>query len=345
LDGLIYRPNLNYYGSDELTVLVDDLGNTETDAQGNPTGTPLTDVAVVPIEVVLPPVARDDSADTPEDTPVDIHVTDNDYDSNGIIDPETVQIVAGSGPDHGTLEVNTGIVTYRPSPNYSGTDSFRYTVRNEKGFVSNEALVTITVEEVPDYHNALNPADVNHSGTVSPIDALIDINRLNGYGFELPPDPIAPDTPEYYYDVNGDGSLTASDILIIINELNRQSASGGEGEGASAAQAGPTALPAAGSLLAVPDYSLGSVPEALSAEAADPLQVTTLHRARSARRTPPALPQRAAAAALAFEAIGGDVLTDSSWDEVLGAIAEDIGGAGSDHRIEDLALNELGIGD
>lgn len=75
-----------------------------------------------------PPVANDDSANTDEDTPVDIDVVGNDVDSDGVIDP------------------TTGVVTYTPDTGYVGSDSFTYTVQDDDGAVSNEATVLITVD-------------------------------------------------------------------------------------------------------------------------------------------------------------------------------------------------------
>ena len=63
--------------------------------------------------------------------------------------------------------------------------------------------------------------DVNADGFITPIDALIIINRLNVQGSgALDPTPNAPNTPQPFYDVNGDGDITPIDALIVINRLN-----------------------------------------------------------------------------------------------------------------------------
>ena len=89
------------------------------------------------------PVAGDDTAITPVDTPIDIPVLANDTD-DGVLDPATVTV--GTAPTNGTTTVDggTGIITYTPNPGFSGTDSFTYTVADTVGFVSNEATVTVT---------------------------------------------------------------------------------------------------------------------------------------------------------------------------------------------------------
>jgi hypothetical protein len=180
------------------------------------------------VRVLATPVAVDDLVTTKEDVPIDIAVYENDIDADGEVLPSTVRLVAGSGPNFGSVVLDNGVFTYTPSANYFGTDSFRYTIRDNDGFFSNEALVTITIVEVRDYHNAAMPGDVNNSGAVSPVDVLILINYINQVGFELPPDPIPPETPQFYYDVDGDGAVTPRDVIAIINILNQTSQ--GEGE-------------------------------------------------------------------------------------------------------------------
>jgi hypothetical protein len=175
------------------------------------------------------PLAVDDTIATDEDVPIEIPVLYNDLGSGQVLDSDTLALVAGSGPAHGLATIGNGLVTYSPAVNFVGTDSFRYTVRDVAGFLSGEATVTVTVAAVPDYQNRLFPEDVNHSGSVSPIDVLILINYINDAGSTLPPDPIPPDTPEFYYDVDGNGIVTPRDVLLIINYINARRPSG-EGE-------------------------------------------------------------------------------------------------------------------
>jgi Dockerin type I domain len=76
------------------------------------------------------------------------------------------------------------------------------------------------------WQNSLNRFDVNRSGEVSPIDALLIINELNARGsrslvgsnFVPPP----------FVDVNGDSTLSPIDVLLVINFLNARA--NGEGE-------------------------------------------------------------------------------------------------------------------
>ncbi len=180
--------------------------------------------------VLSAPVAVDDIVTTDEDVPLEIAVYVNDTDADGTPVPNTVALVPGSGPTSGTIILDKGVFTYTPPANFFGSDSFRYIIRDDDGFFSNEATVSITVKEVADYHNAAVRGDVNNSGGVSPQDVLITINYINAVGFDLPPDPIPPARPLYFYDVDGDGAVTPNDVIEIINILNDAARGSGEGE-------------------------------------------------------------------------------------------------------------------
>jgi len=87
------------------------------------------------------------------------------------------------------------------------------------------------------FTNSRDKADVDNDGFVSPIDALLIINRLNSGDTTLSSSPFA-HAP--FVDVNGDGSCAPIDALMVINYLNAQSGSStpaGEGEGDASADA------------------------------------------------------------------------------------------------------------
>ena len=89
------------------------------------------------------------------------------------------------------------------------------------------------------WQNFRNHHDVTADGTVSPLDALHVINRLNVDGGGS----LDGEGPEdsTYYDVNGDNSVSPMDALLVINFLNRQNGSG-EGEGEAALGLSPPTL-------------------------------------------------------------------------------------------------------
>jgi cytochrome c peroxidase len=116
-----------------------------------PTQTTLT--ATVTFLPDTAPVANNDSSTTNMNTAAVITVLANDTDAEGNIIPSSVAV--GTVPAHGTAVVNpaTGAVTYTPTLNYFGPDSFTYTVGDAAGNTSNVATVSVTVNGVIDTIN------------------------------------------------------------------------------------------------------------------------------------------------------------------------------------------------
>jgi VCBS repeat-containing protein len=138
-----YAPNANFNGGDSFTYQVDDgAGGTATAA-----------VTLVIEAVNDAPSAADASATTNEEVAVEIVLTANDVDSEGL-----TFTVAG-GPANGTLTQNGDRVTYTPAPDFFGTDSFTF-VANDGLLDGNLATVTITVAPINDAPTA-SDASVN----------------------------------------------------------------------------------------------------------------------------------------------------------------------------------------
>ncbi len=79
------------------------------------------------------------------------------------------------------------------------------------------------------WQNLRNRFDVTANGVITGLDAVTIINRLNLQGPAILPlpggtvptdDPMVPLYPAPFYDVNGDGRVTAADALLVIAELN-----------------------------------------------------------------------------------------------------------------------------
>ena len=81
------------------------------------------------------------------------------------------------------------------------------------------------------WRHPVEPLDVNDDGAISPIDALLVINRLNIQPRSTAPlpTPTLALHPAPYVDVSGDNRVSPLDALLVINYLNRRS-SRGEGE-------------------------------------------------------------------------------------------------------------------
>lgn len=105
-------------------------------------GDPVTVTIQIPN---LVPVAVDDTKTTTEDTAVTISVRANDTDANS----DTLAIVGATQGTYGLVEWTETGITYTPDPNWSGTDTFEYTI--DDGFGGRAtAVVTITTDPVND---------------------------------------------------------------------------------------------------------------------------------------------------------------------------------------------------
>jgi VCBS repeat-containing protein len=129
-----YTPDGNYAGSDVFSYTV-------IDAQG---GTDNASVTVTVNPVNDPPVAADDSGyATSEDLPVTIDVLANDTD----VDGDALAVNSVSQGTNGTVTNNGTNVTYTPDPDFSGADSFTYTISDGNGGIDT-ASVSATVDPV-----------------------------------------------------------------------------------------------------------------------------------------------------------------------------------------------------
>ncbi len=131
-----YEPNNNYHGSDQFKYLVSDDKNKPSNE---------ATVSINVRSVNDAPVANGDKADTGEDIAVEIDVLFNDKDIDGVLIPASVKI--SKSPANGTTNINTGTgaITYTPATNYNGPDTLSYTVEDDSGDVSNEAVVALTI--------------------------------------------------------------------------------------------------------------------------------------------------------------------------------------------------------
>ncbi len=142
---LTYTPDASFRGLDSICVIVCDNGNPS-----------LCDTATVRINVLpvnRPPDAVNNTYTINEDSTFTANIRNNDTDPdypNG----DTLTISQLTNPVHGTVTVSsTGIITYTPTLNYNGVDSFRY-VACDKGIpapvLCDTATVIITILPVND---------------------------------------------------------------------------------------------------------------------------------------------------------------------------------------------------
>lgn len=146
LGNVTFTPADDFSGQVSLSYTVEDeAGKTSNSAAINIT------VNAPPANVA--PVANNDNATTPADTPVTINVVANDTDSDGTINVSTVDlntsqngIQKNRNTPQGKYTVNpSGVVTFDPKKNFSGATSLTYQVNDNDGATSNIAQVTVTI--------------------------------------------------------------------------------------------------------------------------------------------------------------------------------------------------------
>jgi hypothetical protein len=151
---------------------------------------PPVDPAAMPISAVTPvilacsdtaggntpPVARADSASTPQDVAVVIAVLANDTD----IDGNALTVTAATQPANGTVVINLdNSVTYAPNAGFSGTNSFTYTVSD--GLATATGTVTVTVLPAGNVAPvAVNDVATTAEETVVTIAVLANDSDANG---------------------------------------------------------------------------------------------------------------------------------------------------------------------
>ena len=114
-----------------------------------------------------PPVAINDTVNTPEGTPVTIQVLANDYDPDG--DPLAVSDIVGD-PQHGTSLISQSTrIIYTPQSSYVGEDSFRYEIHDGRGG-RDSATVYVTITSVPPVNS--KPIARNDSANVTQGEAV-----------------------------------------------------------------------------------------------------------------------------------------------------------------------------
>ncbi|MGV0644287.1 Ig-like domain-containing protein [Mycolicibacterium sp. XJ2546] len=137
-DGTItYTPDADYRGIDTFTYGLYD-------------GTDTSSIARVTITVHQAPlVANDDDVVTDEDTPVLIDFLANDSDPTG----DTITGITIEYDGDGAIDLRDPerfTITYIPRPDFFGTDTITYYLRDADGRASDVATVTITVNPVND---------------------------------------------------------------------------------------------------------------------------------------------------------------------------------------------------
>ena len=147
------------------------------------------------------PVASNDSVLAGKNLPTTINVLANDTNSDGTLVPSAVTVV--DAPSHGSASVNTttGVVTYTPTKNYVGPDSFTYTVRDNNNNVSGTATVSINVGKL-----TLTSADEAFVGDLNAIGA-VEVDGAGGADYLSGSNNPATAGADIFYGGNGNDVL------------------------------------------------------------------------------------------------------------------------------------------
>jgi hypothetical protein len=103
-------------------------------------------ISSITLTAIAQPVANNQSRTTPEDTATNLVLTASDSDSTNL----TYAIV--SNPAHGSLGAlnpTTGAVTYTPTTNYNGADSFTFTAFDGSLYSTGTVSLTVTAAVAP----------------------------------------------------------------------------------------------------------------------------------------------------------------------------------------------------
>ena len=207
-EGVLYSPNLHWHGTDSFSYQVQDEYGLWTE---------ITSCQITVTDVNDLPVAVDDSAVGFQAFPLNVDVLANDYEvePDGTIAASGITITAQ--PVGGTLSIDlgAGVVVYTGGSGFVGTDSFKYTVTDDDGGVSNEAVAVLTILEDCNYNQVWDTEDISTgystdcNATGVPDECELDGNDCDASGF---PDECDPDC-------NANGRPDECDLTELENMM------------------------------------------------------------------------------------------------------------------------------
>jgi hypothetical protein len=212
------------------------IGDLPTPVPPTPTPTP-TPVAN------RAPVAMDDPAIIDEDTRAYINVLANDSDPDG--DALSISGYDTLSAKGGTVScASTGVCTYNPPTNFDGTDSFNYTVSDDKGH-SDTGNVTVKVNPVNDRPIAVDDSASTSAGTSVSLNVLANdsdpdgdtliISDYDTYGREMgtvrctgagictytPPEVNFTGRDDFAYTISdGNGETDTGTVVVMVYRVN-----------------------------------------------------------------------------------------------------------------------------
>jgi hypothetical protein len=169
--GLTYKPDANYCNfpggapSDDFTYTLNGSSDPKQTATASMTVDCVND----------PPVAHDDNPTVSEDASASsIDLLANDID----VDGDPITIISKTDPAHGAGQITVGGtgLTYQPSANYCGPDSFTYTING-----GSTATISITVDcSAPPVANDDHPVAIAQNAAATSVNVLSNDTDSDG---------------------------------------------------------------------------------------------------------------------------------------------------------------------
>jgi hypothetical protein len=169
---ITYTSNLNYYGTDTLTYQVNDnMGAVSNEATITINIAPIADA----------PIVENDTVTTTKNKAAKIAVLENDSDpDNSTLSYGDITLV--SMPANGTVKIDTDSILYTPTADFTGQDTFDYSISNVSGNVSKNASVAITINDdtptAPTPVEPTQPATSQDSGGGGSVSLLMYLSLL-----------------------------------------------------------------------------------------------------------------------------------------------------------------------
>jgi Bacterial Ig domain/FG-GAP-like repeat len=130
-----------------------------------------------PLTIDQNPVAVGDTVAITKGDSLDWDVLANDTDADGVLDRSSLTIV--DPPLHGISRINpaSNTIIYQPDDGFSGSDSLKYSVRDDLGVLSDTATLAITVQSPP---VASNDAATTFSDRSVTLDVIANDSSAGG---------------------------------------------------------------------------------------------------------------------------------------------------------------------
>jgi predicted outer membrane repeat protein len=215
-NGGFTRTMVPQYGSSAIDTGLDSFcPNVDQRGLSRPQG-PHCEIGAVEVIPTPPPVADPKSVIIPENTSIQITLTASDSNPGGLF-----SFTITGAVKHGSVLIADNVVTYRPSTNYTGPDSFLYTATDTNG-TSLPATVTIQVTSGPpvaDPKNILVPHNTSKDVTLSATDNNVGTFTYTfamatsaAHGTVSPSGDTATYTPLHNYTGPDSFTYTATDV-------------------------------------------------------------------------------------------------------------------------------------